>query len=105
MIGKPIPHEITRANVADIRIIWQDDHDSIYPAHYLRLKCPCAGCVDEWTGMRVLKGEEVSEEVAPTSLQLVGRYGLRVYWDDGHSDGIYTFEFLWDLCPCLDCRF
>ena len=104
MAGKPVPREITRANVADIRIIWQDGHDSTYPAHYLRSKCPCARCVDEWTGMRVLKVEEISEEVAPSSLQLVGRYGLRVYWDDGHSDGIYTFELLRNLCPCLDCR-
>lgn len=104
MSGKPVPSEITRANVSDIRIIWQDGHDSIYPPDYLRFKCPCAKCVDEWTGMRVLKVEEVSEEVAVNTLQLVGRYGMRVYWDDGHSDGIYTFELLRDLCPCLNCR-
>ena len=102
--SKPIPSEITRANEQDIRILWKDGHESIYPARYLRLKCPCAGCVDEWTGRKVLRQNEVPKDVAPASLELVGRYAVRVYWNDGHSDGIYTFEFLRDLCPCSQCR-
>ena len=96
----PIPREITRAGDHDIRILWKSGHESLYPARYLRLKCPCAGCVDEWTGRKTLKPQEVSEDVTPDSLELVGRYGLRVHWTDGHSDGIYTFERLRDLCPC-----
>ena len=30
----------------------------------------------------------------PLSLELVGAYGLRVNWSDGHGTGIYTFERL-----------
>ena len=104
MVDKPIPSEITRANVADIRILWKGAHNSVYPARYLRLRCPCAGCVDEWTGKRFLRESEVPQEIVPSSLELVGRYGLRVYWSDGHSDGIYTFNFLRELCPCSECH-
>jgi len=28
---------------------------------------------------------------------------LSSYWSDGHSTGIYTFDFLRDLCPCPEC--
>ena len=87
MDSRPIPSEISRANLRDLRIVWKDGHQSTYPARYLRLRCPCAGCVDEWTGRRVLKSADVSEDVAPTSLQLVGRYALRVHWSDSHSHG------------------
>jgi DUF971 family protein len=32
--------------------------------------------------------------VAPRSVQLVGTYGLKIVWSDGHSTGIYTFDAL-----------
>ena len=28
----------------------------------------------------------------------VGLYGVRFFWEDGHSDGIYTFDFIDSLC-------
>ena len=43
----------------------------------------------------------------PLKLQkadLVGRYALQMYWSDGHSTGIYTFDYLRDLCPCAECE-
>jgi DUF971 family protein len=33
----------------------------------------------------------------------VGRYGVQVYWNDGHSSGIYTFSYLREFCPCAEC--
>ena len=102
--NRPIPKEIGRANIHDLSILWQDGHQSVYPARYLRMRCPCAGCVDEWTGRRVLKSTDVSEDISPSSLEVVGRYALRVHWSDGHSHGIYTFEFLRNLCLCDTCK-
>lgn len=100
----PVPDEITRSGEHDIGIRWRDGHESIYPARYLRLKCPCAGCVDEWTGQRILRGDDIPEDVVPESLELVGRYGVRIRWSGGHSDGIFTFQLLRDLCPCNECQ-
>ncbi|MBI4445006.1 MAG: DUF971 domain-containing protein [Acidobacteria bacterium] len=99
----PVPVEIGRANVKDIRIKWNDEHESIFPARFLRLACPCAMCVQEWTGEKLLNEGEVPENIAPISLNLVGRYALQVLWSDGHSSGIYTFPFLRRICPCADC--
>jgi len=30
----------------------------------------------------------------------VGRYAVQIAWTDGHDSGIYTFEYLRELCPC-----
>ena len=101
--SKPVPAEISRANLQDVQIQWRDGHESIYPARFLRLSCPCAACVEETTGEKILNPRQVPENVGPMALQLVGRYALQIQWSDGHSSGIYTFEFLRDLCPCELC--
>jgi DUF971 family protein len=35
--------------------------------------------------------------------QVVGRYALNFQWSDGHAEGIYTFDFLRQLCQCESC--
>ncbi len=90
----PVPREIGRANQHDIRIVWNDGSERVYPARHLRLQCPCAMCVDELTGIRTLDPKRVPEGVKPDSVELVGRYALRIFWSDRHSSGIYTFKLL-----------
>ena len=75
----------------------------LYPALMLRLACPCAACVDEMTGRPLLDPTRVPTDVQPVALELVGGYGIRVRWSDGHSTGIYTFELLRAICPCEVC--
>lgn len=35
-------------------------------------------------------------------LELVGNYALQFFWDDGHHTGIYTWDYLYHLCPAED---
>jgi DUF971 family protein len=99
-----VPVEVGRANQHDVRIKWQDGHESVYPARALRLACPCAGCVDEVTGHVRLIASSIAETVRPLKIDLVGRYAISIQWSDGHNTGIYTFELLRKLCPCGECR-
>lgn len=87
-----------------LRIAWKDGHVSTFEPRYLRLSCPCAGCVDEMTGERMLTPEMIPENVHPLEIRYVGRYALRFFWSDGHDTGIYPFEYLRRLCPCAGCR-
>ncbi len=85
-------------------IRWQDGHSSVYEPRFLRLNCPCAGCVDEMTGQRTLIPEMVPDGVYPTAIHPVGRYALQFIWSDGHDTGFFSFDYLRRLCPCPDCR-
>jgi ATP-binding protein involved in chromosome partitioning len=100
----PIPYAITRRDDG-ILIEWDAaGHQAFFPARELRLACPCAACVDEMSGRPLLDPARVRPEVLPVSLELVGAYGLRVQWSDGHGTGIYTFERLRASCTCEICR-
>lgn len=61
----------------------------------LRYQCPCAHCVDEHTGRRMLKREQVSKEVRVKGAHPVGRYALQIQFSDGHGTGIYPFDSLY----------
>jgi DUF971 family protein len=95
-----LPIEIGRANGHDVKIRWQDGHESVYPARALRLACPCAGCVDEVTGRLRIVAATVPQDVHPLKITLVGRYAITIRWSDGHHTGIYAFDLLRTLCPC-----
>jgi ATP-binding protein involved in chromosome partitioning len=98
-----VPYAINRQDDG-IRIEWdQEGHETFYQARELRLACPCAACIEEMTGRPLLVPGLVPENVRPVSLALVGAYGLRVQWSDGHSTGIYTFERLLERCTCERC--
>lgn len=96
----PVPVEIGRANQHDVKIVWQDGHVSIYPARELRLKCPCASCIDETTGALRLIASSVPQGVHPLKIDLIGRYAISIQWSGGHNTGIYPFPYLRKLCPC-----
>lgn len=104
MSPESVPTEIQQAGPDTLRIAWSDGHESLYPVVYLRRTCGCAGCVDEWTGRRLLEPEHVSQDVKPVQVEPVGRYGIRFEWSDGHDSGIYSFDRLREICPCAACK-
>jgi len=67
------------------------------PFHQLRCECPCATCIDEFTGRKLLDPATVSADVAPTQLSYVGNYALKITWSDGHATGLYTWDHLADV--------
>lgn len=99
----PEPAEV-RILPAGVHIRWRDGHESLYPHRYLRLACPCAGCVDEMTGRRVLDPASVPPGVVAVEWLEVGRYALQFLWSDAHYTGIYPYRLLRSLCPCSSCQ-
>lgn len=102
-MSSPIPQEISQPDPKTIAIQWRDGHQSRFGARDLRILCPCANCVHEITQERLLKPETIPEGLFAKDIQLVGRYGVEFFWSDGHSSGIYTYEFLKKNCPCPAC--
>ncbi len=75
-------------------ISWSNGTDLHLDVVELRRKCPCASCIDEWTRQPLLKPDSISEEVRPTKIKSIGRYAIGIHFSDGHSTGIYTYEYL-----------
>lgn len=67
------------------------------PFVFLRGKCTCAHCVNEWTGEQILDVASIPSDITIDKLELVGSYALRIHWSDGHNAGLYTWERLSEL--------
>jgi DUF971 family protein len=108
----PIPRKVKLAGENNsVSIEWSDGHVSLYPYKFLREKCPCATCTDA-QGTGAPRTNVVVESplpmlqkaLRPEKAELVGRYAVQINWSDGHSTGIYSFDYLRGLCPCGECR-
>ena len=98
------PLEINQAGPLELEIKWADGHRSLYSTYDLRVGCRCANCVDEWSGKLRISEGSISRDVHPLTIEAVGRYGIKVQRSDGHSTGIYSFDYLRSLCGCGICK-
>jgi len=80
-----------------LNISW-DDRQADLPFVFLRGKCACAQCVNEWTGEQILDLATIPADITIEEMEVVGSYALRVRWSDGHNSGLYTWERLRELC-------
>ncbi len=88
------PTKIIEESDSEISIEWSDGTASRYSAASLRRACPCAGCVDEWTGEKRLDDGLVADDIAFGHISIVGRYALNFHFTDGHDTGIFSFDYL-----------
>jgi DUF971 family protein len=88
------PRQVIEESDSELSVNWSDGVETKYNAADLRRACPCAGCINEWTGEKMLKAENVPDDLSFSSISIVGRYALNFHFSDGHDTGIYSFEFL-----------
>jgi len=88
-----------------IAITWMDGHHSSYGFELLRWSCPCAICRGEGGVPGVLAHTEklTPEQTALVDVGPVGNYAMSIAWKDGHTTGIYSWQYLRRLCPCPEC--
>lgn len=87
---------------SELAIVWSDGIEGYYEFEKLRRSCPCANCQGEPDALgRVIRP---SPAYGPKSFVLagwetVGGYALQFRWADGHSTGIYSFQYLREHVP------
>lgn len=91
------PTQIIEESDSTITIVWSDGAQQTFDAPGLRRACPCAACVNEWTGAKILRDESVSDDLTIDKVALVGRYALNFRFSDNHETGIYSFNYLNNL--------
>jgi DUF971 family protein len=89
-----------------LEIDWADGRRCVYPLTLLRSLCPCAQCKAQReeqarqprTRLSILPGNYAGD-IKVVHAELVGNYALRIDWSDNHGSGIYSFEYLREICP------
>lgn len=91
---EPRPTALEVSPAGELVVTWDDGRQSRLPARELRLACPCAACVDEWTGRRTIEESQVDAGIRPVALEPVGNYAVQIRWSDGHDTGLYPWRLL-----------
>jgi len=92
----PWPLEL-RVRRAEKRLEVRFDDGAAFslPAELLRVESPSAEVQGHSPSQKVtLAGKR---RIAITELQPVGNYAVRIIFDDGHSTGIYSWPYLYEL--------
>ncbi len=111
---RPTDVKVHVSSGAGVDITWSDGHNSHYDFPFLREHCPCALCDDERKKKETAKfgpGALPSSPALPMfkpvakarAAKAVGNYALQIEFTDGHSTGIFSFEYLREVCPCDGC--
>jgi DUF971 family protein len=107
---KPLSIKVHVSTGEGIEITWADTHSSRYDFAYLREHCPCALCNDE-------REKKAKTGISPTASPLpmfkprvtaksanaVGNYAIQIQFSDSHATGIFSYEYLREICPCEAC--
>ena len=80
---------------------WPDGAVHQLPFRLLRGRCPCASCVDEFSGIRRVDVDAIPENIAPINVSFTCNYALKFTWSDSHDTGLYTWENLRHLGEAL----
>jgi len=93
-----------KVNPGELMILWADGHETHHLAPGFAGNVP----------MCVMQGRDdrrsnhlpihIPDALEFRKIELVGQYALQFEWSDGHRTGIYSFEYLRELCPCPVCK-
>ena len=82
----------------ELAVKWDDGGESFVRLAKLRKACPCASCKGEVDVMGNLHiGAKQSYKLSSfqvRSLEFVGGYAIKPVWEDGHSTGLFAFDYL-----------
>lgn len=91
---KNVPVGFLKKDPATMSVLFQDGKRHDFSVRDLRLACPCAACVEETTGRKILVESQVPEDIQPKVVVTVGNYAVTIGWSDGHETGIYSYDLL-----------
>jgi DUF971 family protein len=82
----------------ELALKWDDGTESFISLENLRRSCPCAGCKGEVDVMgNLYKNPDrplSADAFRLVRLTSVGGYAIQPVWADGHSSGLFSFDYL-----------
>ncbi|MEA1940944.1 MAG: DUF971 domain-containing protein [Pseudomonadota bacterium] len=95
-MSRPWPEEL-RFSKADkaLHVTFDDGKRYAIPFETLRVESPSAEVQGHGPGEK--KHVTGKENVLVTDAEPVGRYAVRLVFDDGHDSGLFTWDYLYAL--------
>lgn len=100
------PQHIDLNKAQGLTINWSDGSRSFYPIDYLRKMSPSAEMSVLRQEMRdnplTILPDSMANQSGPltaTNGELVGNYAIRIEFSDGHTTGIYSWNYLRSIDP------
>lgn len=79
-----------------------DDGSYLLSAELLRVMSPSAEVRGHGVGQETLQTGK--RDVAITGVEPVGYYALKLIFSDGHDSGLYTWDYLRELCETQETK-
>ncbi len=94
--SKPRPTDIKLHQKSRIlEVAFDDGHRFEFPCEFLRVYSPSAEVQGHGPGQAVLQIGK--ENVSIVNIEPVGSYAVRLFFDDGHDTGLYSWDWLHHL--------
>ena len=100
MANTNFPTEITLHKQSKSLELVYDGHHYHLSAEYLRVYSPSAEVRGHGAGQEVLQLDK--ENVNIDQLEPSGNYALKIYFNDGHDSGLFTWDYLYQLSTEYD---
>jgi DUF971 family protein len=92
----PWPVELKYSNATRALSVRFDDGSSFQlPAEYLRVESPSAEVQGHGSGQKQTVAGKRSVGIA--RIEPIGRYAVRIVFDDGHDTGLFSWPYLHEL--------
>ena len=105
---RPAKVRIDKTGGTGMTILWRDGHESHWTFRWLRDACPCATCHEarehEGRAPGIPKPKPKTllpmyeAPPAPRDVEPVGKYALKFLWNDGHEAGLFSWDYLRNIC-------
>lgn len=91
-----IPKSVTlNKNKRSIQLEYPNNTFLLLTSSYLRACSPSAENKDKLRESDVSKRKEVFNSVMINKVEPVGNYAIRIIFDDGHSTGIFSWDYIY----------
>ena len=93
----PVPTAIRlRTRSRELELSYASGESYRLSCEYLRVFSPSAEVRGHGAGQEVLQTGKIDVNI--TAVKPVGNYAVQLVFDDGHDTGLYSWEYLYQLC-------
>ncbi|TSA48845.1 MAG: DUF971 domain-containing protein [Nitrosomonadales bacterium] len=79
-----------------LEIVFDNSTHFMLPCEYLRVYSPSAEVRGHGPGQEVLQVGK--EDINIVGIEPVGQYAVKLTFSDGHDTGLYSWDYLYELC-------